>query len=46
MADPKTPAKINEGEKLLDLARRSRPGTSSGPTPTPPTPPGKPSPAR
>jgi hypothetical protein len=42
----KTPAKINEAEKLLDLVKKARPGTASGPTPTPPTPPGKPSPKK
>jgi len=42
-AEPKSP-KLNEAERILDLARKSRTGPAAGPAGTPLNPPGKPSP--
>ena len=38
----KTPAKINEAEKLLDLVKKARPGTAPGQPIPPVNPTGKP----
>lgn len=41
MAD-KTPAKINEAQRILDLAKKARPAQPPGPSAPPTNPPGKP----
>jgi hypothetical protein len=45
MAD-KTPAKINEAERILDLVKKARPRPAFGPSAPPKAPAGAPSPKR
>jgi hypothetical protein len=42
----KTPAKINEAQQILDLAKKARPGPATGPSAPPKAPAGAPSPKR
>jgi len=46
MAAEKTPAVVNEAQRILDLVKKLRPGTRPGPAAPPPAAPGKPSPTR